>query len=89
MVFGAAKTDDHGVSNLAATGGSIRRPSEPLSSSSESLLAASLIGPPLFDPQLPNANGSNPELKLRSASSQNLHWRTAAATIKSALVRVS
>jgi hypothetical protein len=51
MVFGAAKTDDHGVSNLAATG--------------------------------------NPELKLRSASSQNLHWRTAAATIKSALVRVS
>jgi len=42
-----------------------------------------------FDPQLPNANGSNPELKLRSASSQILHWRTAAATIKSALVRAS
>jgi hypothetical protein len=43
MVIGAAKTDDHGVSNLAATGGSIQRPSEPLSSSSKLSLAASLI----------------------------------------------
>jgi len=40
-----------------------------------------------IDPQLPNANGSNPGLKLRSVS-QNLNWHTAAAKFKSASIRV-
>jgi hypothetical protein len=42
-----------------------------------------------IDPQLPNANGRNPDLKLWSAVSQNLNWHTAAAKFKSASIRVS